>query len=117
MYPFVLCLDAAALVGAEIVLKRAETDDGAGQVGVLVAHSVPTDELPALKVLVGHEIFLPRRLDSGLEGQHKHLFQSHSFGQLIGGEGFPEAHFGIPKEFRRTVRRIQLGGTDIVKIS
>ena len=113
MYPFVLCLDAAALVGAEIVLKRAETDDGTGQVGVLVAHSVPTDELPALKVLVGHEIFLPRRLDGGLEGQHKHLFQPHSFGQLIGGKGFAEAHFGIPKEFRRTVRCIQLCGTKI----
>ena len=46
MYPFVLFLDAAALVGAEIVLKRTETDDGTGQVGFLVAHSVPTDELP-----------------------------------------------------------------------
>ena len=113
MYPFVLCLDAAALVGAEIVLKRAEADNGAGQVGVLVAHSVPADELPALKVLVGHEIFFPRCLDGGLEGQHKHPFQPHSFGQLIGGEGFPKAHFGIPKEFRRTVRRIQLGGTKI----
>ena len=45
MYPFVLFLDAAALVGAEI-LKRTETDDGTGQVGVLVAHSAPTDELP-----------------------------------------------------------------------
>ena len=62
---------------------------------------------------MGHEIFLPRRLDSGLEGQHKHLFQPHSFGQLIGGEGFAEAHFGVPEEFRRTVRRIQLGGTKI----
>ena len=113
MHPFVFRLDAAAFVGAEVILKGTEADDGARQVGIFIAHPVPANELPAFKVPVGHQVFFPRRLDSGLEGQHKHLFQPHPLGQFIGGERLSEAHFGVPQKLRRMVRRVLPRGAEI----
>ena len=46
------------------------------------------------------QIFTPCRQYRRFEGQHQHFAPAHFFGELVGGEGFAKAHFGIPEEMR-----------------
>ena len=86
MNPFVMGLDAAGFAQAEEILEGTEANDGtvfirlgillvgAGFAGVLR----PGDELPALKIHMGHQVFPPRTLDGGLEGENQNPLKAHA---------------------------------------
>ena len=89
-------LDVAVGVEAEVVLKRAETDDGTGWVAILVLLALAAHELPALKIDMAIEVFLPRALDGRLEREHEHAAHAHGLGEFVGGECLAEAHLCVP---------------------
>ena len=104
VYPFVPFLDAARLVAAQQVLERTEAHHGAVFVYVLrCKHAVTGDELPALEILMGHQVRFPGIAYGGLEGQHQQACPAHAPGQLVGGEGLAEAHLAVPKEVGRLI--------------
>ena len=107
MYPLIAALDGAGgLIHAEIVLERAKTDDGATLVGGLVGQFRSAgDKLPALKILVGVQVLLPRTDHGGLKGEHQYPLKAHSFCQLVGGKGLAKPHFAVPQKLR-----VALGG-------
>ena len=99
--PLVFHLDTSGLVLAQIVLERAETDDGARVVCLFVRQfRGARDKLPTLEVHMCLQVFLPSTLYGGLEGQHEDALPLHLPGQLIGGEGLAEAHLAVPKIVR-----------------
>lgn len=120
--PLVLRLDAPRPVSAEEVLEGAEADDWAGLVGRLVLLGDvrparllwPADELPSLEVDVRGEVLLPRRLHRRLEGQHQNTSEPHVLGELVGGEGLPEAHLGVPQELWRSCAALALDGAEVL---
>jgi hypothetical protein len=100
--PLVLGLDAAgAGIAAEIILKRAKADERLFQVGIFRRKAAGRDELPAFEIHMALQIFLPRVLHGGFEGQHQNTFPAHLFCKLIRGEGFAETHLGVPQKMRR----------------
>ena len=107
MYPLIAALDGAGgLVHTEIVLERAKADDGTALVGGLVGQFRSAgDKLPALKILVGVQVLLPRTDHGGLEGKHQHPLKIHPFCQLVGGKGLAKPHFAVPQKLR-----VALGG-------
>ena len=56
--------------------------------------------MPALKILVGVQVLLPRTDHGGLEGEHQHPLKTHPFCQLVGGKGLAEPHFAVPQKLR-----------------
>ena len=60
------------------------------------------------------EVLLPRRLHRRLEGQHEHAPEPHVLGELVGGEGLPEAHLGVPEELGRTCAAFALDGAEVL---
>ena len=118
MHPLVVGLDAAGVfVDAKEVLEGAKADDGAVFVralvlvidGVLQIVGVAGDELPTLKIHMGHQVLAPGGLHGGLEGQNQHPGKAHLFRQLIGGKGLAEAHFGVPQKLGRAVGAFLIG--------
>ena len=107
MYPLIAALDGAGgLVHTEIVLERAKADDRATLVGGLVGQFRSAgDKLPALKILVGVQVLLPRTDHGGLKGEHQYPLKAHSFCQLVGGKGLAKPHFAVPQKLR-----VALGG-------
>ena len=63
---------------------------------------------------MGLQILVPRAFNSRLECQHKNTLKTHLLTQLIRGEGLSEAHFRVPKEFRRTVGLVCLCDLEIL---
>ena len=49
------------------------------------------------------QIIFPRALYGGLEGKYQYLFPAHCLGELIGGKGLAETHFGVPQEMRSLI--------------
>ena len=110
VHPLVRRLDAARFaIVAEIVLERAETDDGTRLVRspILFVRSRlkwflrAADELPALEVEMRQQILPPGALHRRLEGQHKNPLRAKTLRKLIRGKGLPETHLRVPEEFRR----------------
>ena len=88
----------------EQVLKGAEVDNGPTAVyfcGVEIG--VAREVLPSVEVSMRFEVALPCIFDSGLECDDEYAFSTELFGELVGGEGFAEAHLGVPKESRNGV--------------
>ena len=50
----------------------------------------------------------------GLEGDHEHAPGVELFGELAGGEGFAEAHFGVPQEARDGAPALFPDGVEVV---
>ena len=107
MYPLVAALDGAGgLIHAKIILERAKADDRTALVGALVGQCRSAgDELPALKILVGVQVLLPRTDHGRLKGEHQHPLKVHPLCQLVGGKGLFKPHFAVPQKFR-----VALGG-------
>ena len=109
-HPFMLGLDAARfLIHPQKVLKGAEAHNRLSGVrlpvllvnGLGVRPLFPADELPAFKVQVRFQVFLPRRLHRRLEGQDERPARVQPPCQLVSGKGFAKAHFGVPQKTRR----------------
>ena len=109
MDELVLGLNAAGLICSKKILEGTEDYDRLFLVGLgillvdidgLVMSVLIGDELPAFKVNMRNQIFTPGRFNRWLECQHQNLREPHFLGQLIGGEGLPEAHLCIPQELR-----------------
>ena len=114
VHPLVLGLYAAGVGLAEVVLERAEADDGpVGVAGVVLELDVAGHELPALEVHVGLEVGLPGVLDGGLEREHEQTLHAHALGELVGGEGRAEAHLGVPEERGLVVRAGLLAALEV----
>ena len=119
--PLVLGLDAPRPFASEEVLEGAEAYDRAGLIGRLVLLGYvrparllgPADELPSLEVDVRGEVLLPCRLHRRLEGQHQNTPEPHVLGELVGGEGLPKAHLGVPQELGRARAALALDGAEV----
>ncbi|OQA29695.1 MAG: hypothetical protein BWY59_00135 [Verrucomicrobia bacterium ADurb.Bin345] len=112
--PLVLRLDVAGVVATEQILEGAEIDERLpcgdfARVAVGIARQV----LPAVEIDVGFEIRLPRVLHGGLEGDHEHALGAELLGELVGGEGFAEAHLRVPQEARHRVHVLLPDGVEI----
>lgn len=44
------------------------------------------------------QVTFPGALHGRFEGEHEYFFPAHFTGQLVGGKGFAEAHFGVPQK-------------------
>ena len=104
--PLVLRLDEAGLpVAPEQVLERTEVDQRSRLVGIVWAAPGGRGEvLPAVEVGVRLQVGLPGVLHCGLEGDHEDAFGAEPLRELVGGEGLPEAHLGVPQEPWHRVR-------------
>ena len=98
--PLVLRLDEAGLpISPEQVLERTEVDQWPSLVRLIWAAPGGRGEvLPAVEVGVRLQIGLPGILNCGLEGHHEGTLGAEPLGQLVGGEGLPKAHLGVPQE-------------------
>ncbi len=116
MYPFVLWLDVSRdLVAPQQVLKRAEIYERLPwfdfrRIEVGVAREV----LPAVKIYMTFEVRLPRIFYRRLEGHHENPLGAELPCELVGGEGFAEAHLRVPQETRDGVHvflpaRVEVG--------
>ena len=118
MDELILSLDAARFIRSQQILKRAKNDNRPRLVSHMKLH-VDADfvvlsilvgnELPALEIHMGDKVFTPCRFHGGLESQHQHTLEAHFLRQLIGGEGFAKAHFGVPEKLGGTTGIIILG--------
>ena len=106
--PFVIGFDTAGfLVDAHEILERTEADDGLILVGVFVLFihagfavvKRSGNKLPAHKIHMGQQVFLPGCLHRWLEGQNQDARVAQLLCQLVGRKGFAEAHFAVPQEF------------------
>ena len=103
MNPFVFGLNTScAFVFAEKVLKRAEANDRLLLVGLFVgSEAAGFNELPTLKIDVAVSDPLPTRsATAGLKVSTSTFFHFIFLASSIGGEGFAEAHFGVPEKVR-----------------
>jgi hypothetical protein len=100
--PLVLRLDEPGLpVSPEQVLERTEVDQRPSLVRLIRATPGSRGEvLPAVEVGVRLQVGLPGVLHGGLEGHHEDALRAEPLCELVGGEGLPEAHLGVPQEPR-----------------
>ena len=104
--PLVLGLDQAGLfVSSEEVLEGAEVDQRLIYLDfATLIEGFRAQVLPAFKVHVACQVFMPSVLHGRFEGHDQHTFCTHAFGELVGGKGLAEAHLGVPQETRDRIR-------------
>ena len=96
MCPFVFQLDTACLVFAQKILKRSKTHNRAAFIRFFISQTIAHHKLPACKIRVVSQIFLPSILHRRLEGQNQNFLPSHLLRQLIRGKRLAETHFRVP---------------------